>query len=115
MIPETLSGFHELRSQVRAAPAKILCVDDQLPNLTALQAALGEPGHELIEARSGPEALRLLLEDEFAVILLDIQMPEMDGIETARLIRDDERTKHIPIIFLTAHYPAQEHAIRGYA
>jgi PAS domain S-box-containing protein len=93
----------------------ILLVDDRPQNLLALQAIL-EPLHqELVSAGSGVEALRaLLLRDDFAVILLDVQMPGMDGFETAELIKQRERTKNIPIIFVTAISKEERHVFRGY-
>ncbi len=82
--------------------ASILLVDDQPANLLALEALLADLGHQLVPARSGAEALRHLLDRDFAVILLDVRMPGMDGFEAARLIRGRERSRHTPIIFLTA-------------
>ena len=80
----------------------ILLVDDQPANLLALEAVLADLGHNLVKASSGEDALRRLLTHDFAVILLDVQMHGMDGFETARLIRDREKSRHTPIIFLTA-------------
>src|SRR5258706_3674222 len=91
---------------------KILLVDDTPENLISLEAALENLG-EVVLARSGKEALRHLLEDDFAAILLDVKMPEMDGFETAQLIRSRKRTRHTPILFLTA-YRSDEQLIRGY-
>jgi len=82
--------------------ATILIVDDRDENVLALEVMLSLPGVEIVTARSGAEALRLILRQEFAVILLDVIMPTMDGFETARLIRMREASKRIPIIFLTA-------------
>src|SRR3954454_17656534 len=81
----------------------ILLVDDQEPNLVALESILDQPGLILVKARSGEEALRQLLDKDFAVILLDIQMQGMDGFQTAKLIRERPRSRHTPIIFLTAY------------
>jgi len=83
-------------------PVDILLVDDQPANLVALAATLERPGQRLHRAGSGREALRLLLEHDFAVILLDVLMPGMDGFETAALIRERERSSRTPIVFLTA-------------
>jgi CheY-like chemotaxis protein len=83
--------------------ARLLLVDDQPNNLTALQAILEPLGQELVLASSGREALKCVLTDDFAVILLDVQMPEMDGFETATLIRQREKSRYIPIIFVTAN------------
>lgn len=92
---------------------KILLVDDRPANLTTLEAILEDLGQEIVKATSGKEALRHLLRDDFAVILLDVKMPEMDGFETATLIRERERSRHTPIVFLTAHKD-EEHVFRGY-
>ncbi len=92
---------------------KILLVDDTPENLVSLEAALSGLGEELVLARSGKEALRFLLEDDFAAILLDVRMPEMDGFETAELIRSRPRSRQIPILFLTG-YRNEEHLFRGY-
>lgn len=94
--------------------ATILIVDDRDENVLALEVMLSRPGIEIVKARSGPEALRLVLRQEFAVILLDVIMPTMDGFETARLIRMREASKRIPIIFLTAG-PEVEMVSEGYA
>jgi PAS domain S-box-containing protein len=83
--------------------ANILLVDDRPENLLALNAILEDLGHNLIEARSGREALARIAEQSFAVILLDVQMPIMDGFETAKLIRKSENAGHTPIVFLTAY------------
>src|SRR5205823_5854212 len=83
--------------------AKILLVDDQPANLLALEVILEELGQELVRVTSGEEALRLLPDQNFAVILLDVQMQGLDGFETAKRIRSRERSRHTPIIFLTAY------------
>ena len=83
-------------------PVQILVVDDHPENLLALEAMLGSPARQVVAAASGPDALRKLLQGEYAVILLDVMMPGMDGFETARLIRGRDACRHIPIIFLTA-------------
>jgi len=92
---------------------KILLVDDTPENLVSLEAALGGLGEDLVMAQSGKEALRHLLNDDFAAILLDVRMPEMDGFETAELIRSRPRSRQIPILFLTG-YRNEEHLFRGY-
>jgi PAS domain S-box-containing protein len=92
---------------------KILLVDDTPENLVSLEAALAVLGEELVLARSGKEALRHLLKDDFAAVLLDVRMPEMDGFETAELIRSRPRSKQTPILFLTG-YRNEEHLFRGY-
>ncbi len=83
--------------------ADILVVDDNPANVVAIEAALGELGARVARAHSGGEALRVLLERDFALILLDVKMPTMDGFETARMIRARKRSSHTPIIFITAH------------
>ena len=83
---------------------EILVVDDNRANLVAIQAALFGLGGRVVTASSGPEALRRLLERDFALLILDVQMPTMDGFETARLIRARQRSRHTPIIFVTAHH-----------
>ncbi len=96
-------------------PDNILIVADRPENLLAVEAILEPLGQRLVRAHSGPEALRHLLESEFACILLDVQMPGMNGFEVARVIKSRERTKYIPIIFLTAISKEQEYVFRGYA
>jgi CheY-like chemotaxis protein len=95
--------------------AKILLVDDRQQNLLALEAVLSSLDQTLVTASSGEEALRALLKDDFALILLDAQMPGMDGFETAQRIKARVRTKDVPIIFLTAVDRDQQHANRGYS
>ncbi|MEH2386665.1 MAG: response regulator [Nostoc sp.] len=93
----------------------ILLVDDKLENLLALEAILEKLGENLVRATSGEEALRCLLNQDFAVILLDVQMPGMDGFETATLIRNRGRSRHTPIIFLTAFSTSDQMLFKGYA
>lgn len=100
-------GFHE--------PIHILLVDDRPENLLALEAVLDSEQYTLIKATSGEEALRYLLKYDFAVIVLDVQMPGMDGIETARLIKARDKTKDIPIIFISANSKDAEHLFAGYS
>src|SRR6185369_15886104 len=100
-----------------AAPAeraRVLLVDDDERNLLAVANVLEDLG-EVVLARSGEEALRHLLKGDFAVILLDVYMPIMDGYETARLIRTRDQTKGIPIVFLSAVNKETEHQLRGYS
>src|SRR5688572_25433656 len=106
--PPQDSGQETVKKKV-----KILLVDDTPDNLVSLEAALYTLGEELVLARSGMEALRHLLEDDFAAILLDVKMPDMDGFETAELIRSRPRSRHTPILFLTG-YKNEEHLFRGY-
>jgi len=97
------------------ADVNILMIDDRPENLLALEAILDDQGYNLVRAYSGSEALRHLLNRDFAVILLDAQMPVMDGFETATLIREREKTQHIPIIFMTAINRTEQHIFKGYA
>src|SRR5258706_200215 len=96
-------------------PVNILLVDDRPENLLALEAILSPLGHQLVKTTSGAEALKRLLRQDFAVILLDVHMPHMDGFETAELIRGRERSRDTPIIFLTAVNTSDAHVFRGYA
>jgi hypothetical protein len=95
--------------------ASILMVDDHPANLVALEATLSPLGHRMVSASSGQEALKALLTEEFAVILLDVQMPHLDGFETAALIRAHPRTAQTPIIFITAIHRDPPHVFQGYA
>jgi PAS domain S-box-containing protein len=95
--------------------AGILIVDDQQGNLRVLEGLLEDLGQDLVVATSGQQALSCLLDREFAVILLDVRMPGMDGFETAELIRKRRRSRHIPIIFVTAIDDDVEHIAKGYA
>ena len=97
------------------APARILVVDDDEANLLAAEALLRDLGYPIVTARSGADALRAVLRDEFAVILLDVRMPGMDGYETAELIRQRERSRHVPIIFLSGVAKDAAQQFRGYA
>jgi signal transduction histidine kinase len=94
--------------------ARLLIVDDHEENLLALEAVLTDPRYELVRANSGRSALRAALQFDFAVILLDVAMPDMDGYETATLLRERERSRETPIIFLTANYRSETHVFRGY-
>lgn len=97
------------------APVRILLVDDQAENLLALEAILEAPGLEIAKASSGAEALRQILHKEFALIVMDIQMPDMDGFETATLIRGREKSSKVPIIFVSALHRSEAHIAQGYA
>ena len=92
----------------------ILIVDDREENLLTLESILENPELNIVKARSGNEALGLMLEYSFAMVLLDVQMPEMDGFETAELMRSNERTRNIPIIFVTAISKQRQHVFKGY-
>ena len=93
---------------------KILVVDDRPENLMAIEGVLERPELSIITATSGNEALGLVLEHTFALILLDVQMPGMDGFEVAELLRGSEKSHHIPIIFLTAISKDDTHVFTGY-
>src|ERR1700730_19046516 len=93
----------------------ILLVDDSPSNLLALDAILQAPDRNLVRVPSGDDALRYLLDSEVAVILLDVYMPGIDGLETAELIRSREKSRDIPIIFLTANSTGVSHLSRGYS
>lgn len=102
------------RAPIPVPPAAILLVDDTPANLVALQTILEPLGQRLVTARSGKEALRTLLDEDFALILLDVRMADMDGFETARLIRARQHTEHVPIIFVTAFDRAETDMRSGY-
>jgi two-component system, sensor histidine kinase and response regulator len=112
MMPTAMSAAAQALEPVDTV--KILLVDDQQDNLLSAEAVLESLGQKIVKAESGREALRHLLDDDFAVILLDIMMPEMDGFETAALIRQRERSRHTPIIFLTALGRSDAHIRQGY-
>jgi signal transduction histidine kinase/response regulator RpfG family c-di-GMP phosphodiesterase len=111
--------FETERQEVSGMPSdpkmNILLVDDQVSNLVALEAVLDGLGQNIVKARSGAEALRCLLDNEFAMILMDVQMPEMDGFETAALIRERDRSRDTPIIFLTAYEQNDVQMFKGYS
>src|SRR5438128_5668953 len=92
----------------------ILIVDDSRDKLVALESILVDLRVNIVKARSGKEALRRLLAEDFAVVLLDVRMPGMDGFETATLIRERSKTAHTPIIFITA-FGDETHVARGYS
>ena len=96
-------------------PASILVVDDRPENLLAMEATLESLARPLVLVRSGEDALRQVLTTDFALILLDVQMPNMDGFETAALLRQRERSRHTPILFVTAYGSGVEGQARGYA
>ncbi len=97
------------------ANSNVLLVDDAPRNLVALEALLEPLGQRLVKARSGEEALKALLRDEFACILLDVRMPGLDGYETARLVRMRSKNRHVPILFITAHEATERDTLRAYA
>jgi PAS domain S-box-containing protein len=98
----------------RAAPINILIVDDEPRNLTVLEAILDHPGYRLVRAESAEQALLALLADEFAVLILDIRLPGVTGLELAQIIKERKKTASLPIIFLTAYYNEDQHTLEGY-
>src|SRR5215510_15951626 len=94
---------------------KILLVDDREDNLMAIEAILAPSGYEFVKANSGRQALKILLSEiDFAMILMDVKMPNLNGFETAALIYEREKLKHIPIIFITANNYGEENIFKGY-
>jgi PAS domain S-box-containing protein len=108
------SMVSHLATQDHGRRARILLVDDQQANLVALEAVLKDLGQDLVRAKSGQEALRLLFDEDFAVILLDVRMPDMDGFETAELIRKRQKFRDTPIIFITAADASSDQIVKGY-
>src|SRR5437868_560350 len=98
-----------------AEPINILIVDDEPKNLTALETVLDDPSYRLVRAGSGDEALLALVKEEFALLILDIQMPGMNGFELAQMVKQRKKTASIPIIFLTAYYSEDQHVLEGYS
>ncbi len=99
-------------TQVR--PVKLLIVDDRPENILSLESILEGPGREILKAESGNEALRIALKEDIAVMLLDVQMPEMDGFEVARLLKENSKTRDISIIFVTALSKEERYTMQGY-
>ena len=95
-------------------PINILIVDDEPRNLTALETVLDDPVYRLVRAESADEALLALVAEEFALLILDIRMPGMNGFELAQMIKDRKKTARVPIIFLTAYYNEDQHVLEGY-
>ena len=93
---------------------RILLVDDRPENLLVLEGVLEDCDYELVKAQSGPEALRLILKQSFDLVLLDVQMPGMDGFEVAELLRGKRETRDIPLIFITANSKEAKYIQRGY-
>ena len=100
-------------NSISIIPVSILLVDDKIENLVALESILDSPDYRLVRAQSAEEALLALLAGEFAVIVLDVKMPGMDGIELAQMVRARKKTQHVPILLLTAHAP--DSMMAGYA
>ncbi len=99
---------------IREEPINILIVDDEPKNLTVLETVLDDPSYRLVRAESAEQALLALVVEEFALLILDIQMPGMTGFELAHMIKDRKKTARIPIIFLTAYYNEDQHVLEGY-
>src|SRR5689334_3210214 len=106
---------HQPEPIASSARPNVLLVDDNPRNLLALDVTLNDLPLNLVTASSGPEALRRLLDDDLALILMDVRMPEMDGFETAELIRQRPRSQHTPIIFLTAYANDDLQIFKGYS
>src|SRR5688572_24302705 len=96
------------------APINILIVDDDPRNLAVLESLLDDPGYRIVRAESGRQALLALVAEEFALLILDIRMPDMTGFELAQIVKSRTKTASIPIIFLTAFYNEDQHALDGY-
>src|SRR6187431_2525943 len=103
-----------MRSMPIDVESKLLIVDDLPENLLALQALIRGPARPVFQATSAELALALMLEHEFALAILDVQMPGMNGFELAELMRGTERTRHVPIIFVSAGGPDQHRLFKGY-
>src|SRR6266850_3867689 len=113
--PVADGGIASASRAVERRKANILLVDDRPDKLLALEAVLSGLGENIVRANSGKEALRHLLKQEFAVILLDVSMPVMDGFETAALIRKRPSSEHTPIIFVTSINNSENHIAKGYS
>jgi len=96
------------------SPVNILIVDDEPKNLTVLESLLDDPGYRLVRAESADQALLALVVEEFALLILDIRMPDMTGFELAQMIKERKKTSLVPIIFLTAYYNEDQHMLEGY-
>ena len=96
-------------------PVNILLVDDEPANLVVLETLLDDPAYRLVRAESGDQALLAMVEQEFALVILDVRMPGMTGFELAQLIKERKKTAGVPIIFLTAYYDKDQHALEGYS
>lgn len=96
------------------SPVDILLVDDDPRNLAALEATLESPDYNLIRAQTADDALHAIMNHDFALLILDVRMPDVNGLELAKIIKQRKKTQHIPIIFLTAYYQEDEYALQGY-
>lgn len=113
--PEPVSSNGSMESTEQPIKANILLVDDRADKLMAVEAILSSLGQNIVKARSGKEALRQVLHMDFAVILLDVSMPCMDGFETANLIRKRPSCEKTPIIFITSINTSENHIAKGYS
>ncbi len=111
---EHASGEAKEFQEQKLEPAKVLLVDDRKENLLSLEAILEDLDITIMTATSGNQALGLVFEHDFALVLMDVQMPEMDGFETVDLMRGNRRTKHVPVVFVTAISKGGEYVSRGY-
>src|ERR1035438_659318 len=102
-------------SAFEEAPINILIVDDEPKNLKVLETILDDPDYRLVRAESADQALLALVVQEFALLILDIRMPGMNGIELAQLIKERKKNAQVPIIFLTAYYNEEQHVLEGYS
>src|SRR5215470_13948997 len=96
------------------APINILIVDDEPKNLTVLEAILDDPDYRLVRAASAEQALHALVVEEFALLILDVRLSDMNGFELAQMIKQRKKTAGVPIIFLTAYYNQDQHVLEGY-
>jgi|CXWL01.1.fsa_nt_gi PAS domain S-box-containing protein len=114
-VPASVDGqVQDLPLRQRGGLINILIVDDEPKNLTVLETILDNPSYRLIRAETADQALLALVDDEFALLILDIQMPDMNGFELAQMIKQRKKTAKVPIIFLTAYYNEDQHVLEGY-
>jgi signal transduction histidine kinase len=113
--PATAPSLTEAELAAAGEPINILIVDDEPKNLTALETVLDDPSYRLVRAGSADEALLALVAEEFALLVLDIQMPGMNGFELAQMVKQRKKTANVPIIFLTAYYSEDQHVLEGYS
>ncbi len=107
--------YTEKSHKTNSAKVNVLVVDDHVENLVAIEAILASPRYHIRSVTSGADALKQIMQQDYALILMDVQMPDLDGFEVARLIKSRQKTRHIPIVFITAINQAAEHVERGYA
>src|ERR1700704_2607291 len=114
-VPTSTDGqVQDLPPRLWNGPINILIVDDEPKNLTVLETILDNPSYRLVRAETADQALLALVDDEFALLILDIQMPDMTGFELAQMIKQRRKTAKVPIIFLTAYYNEDQHVLEGY-